>query len=57
MNFTTMRIIGLSVIDEKGEVIGKVQRILSPGANDVWVVKRPGRKDFLLPYIASSKRD
>ena len=44
-------IIGLSVIDEKDEVIGKVQEILSPGANDVWVVKRPGKKDFLLPYI------
>lgn len=44
-------IIGLSVIDEKGEVIGKVQEILSPGANDVWVVKRPGKKDLLLPYI------
>jgi len=38
-------------VDEKGEVIGKVQEILSPGANDVWVVKRPGKKDFLLPYI------
>ena len=46
-------IIGLSVIDEKGEVIGKVQEILSPGANDVWVVKRPGKKDLLLPYIPS----
>ena len=39
-------IIGLSVIDEKGEVIGKVQEILSPGANDVWVVKRPGKKIY-----------
>ncbi|HJF19947.1 MAG TPA: ribosome maturation factor RimM [Enterococcus columbae] len=44
-------IIGLNVIDEKGQTLGKIAEILSPGANDVWVVKRSGKKDLLLPYI------
>jgi len=33
-------IIGLEVVEEDGTVIGKVKEILSPGANDVWVVQR-----------------
>lgn len=44
-------IIGLTVIDEEDKEIGKITEILSPGANDVWVVKRKGQKDALLPYI------
>jgi 16S rRNA processing protein RimM len=45
-------IIGCEVFDEKGERLGTISEILSPGANDVWVVKRKGKKDLLLPYIA-----
>lgn len=47
-------IIGMQIIDHNSnEVIGEVTEILSPGANDVWVVKRPGKKDVLLPFIKS----
>ncbi|MER2064105.1 MAG: ribosome maturation factor RimM [Alkalibacterium sp.] len=47
-------LVGLTVIDDdSGEEIGKIKEILSPGANDVWVVKRPNKKDLLLPYIES----
>ncbi|MHC5215052.1 ribosome maturation factor RimM [Enterococcus sp. LJL128] len=46
-------IIGLKVIDEAGTEIGKVKEILSPGANDVWVVQRVKKKDALIPYIES----
>lgn len=46
-------IIGLEVIDEEGVTLGKVKEILSPGANDVWVVQRQGAKDALIPYIES----
>ena len=46
-------IIGLNVIDENGELLGKIKEILSPGANDVWVVQRKGKKDALIPYIES----
>lgn len=47
-------IIGLSVQTEAGETIGKVKEILSPGANDVWVIEpiKTG-KDILIPYIDS----
>ncbi|WP_071131242.1 ribosome maturation factor RimM [Enterococcus timonensis] len=44
-------IIGLEVIDENGQNLGKVSEILETGANDVWTVKKPGRKDWYLPYI------
>lgn len=45
-------IIGLEV-KEGDRVLGKIKEILSPGANDVWVVQRPGKKDALIPYIES----
>lgn len=45
-------IIGCHVVTDEGEELGKVKEILSPGANDVWVVQRKkGGKDLLLPYI------
>ncbi|OFI50333.1 ribosome maturation factor RimM [Floricoccus tropicus] len=43
-------IIGLDVY-ENDEKIGSVKEILSPGANDVWVIDRPKKKDLLLPFI------
>ncbi|MDX8046915.1 ribosome maturation factor RimM [Gracilibacillus sp. S3-1-1] len=43
-------IIGCQVETMEGELIGKVTEILSPGANDVWVVKQKG-KEILIPYI------
>ena len=36
---------------QTGSELGKIKEILSPGANDVWVVQRPKKKDLLLPYI------
>ena len=47
------QIIGLKVVDENGTELGKIKEILSPGANDVWVVQRVKKKDLLLPYIES----
>jgi 16S rRNA processing protein RimM len=44
-------IIGCKVITENGEEIGIVKEILTPGANDVWVVKRNKGQDVLIPYI------
>lgn len=46
-------IVGLQVIDENNEELGKIKEILSPGANDVWVIQRLKGKDVLIPYIES----
>ena len=43
-------IIGLEVY-ENDILLGTIKEILQPGANDVWVVKRKGKRDLLLPYI------
>ncbi|GIP33024.1 ribosome maturation factor RimM [Paenibacillus sp. J2TS4] len=45
------QIVGCSVLTEEGEGLGTVSEILSPGANDVWVVARPKGKPLLVPVI------
>lgn len=45
------QIVGLTVVTVDGEKLGEIKEILSPGANDVWVVARPGKDDLLLPKI------
>lgn len=49
-DFYYHEIIGLEVY-EKDQLLGVISDILQPGANDVWVVKRKGKRDLLLPYI------
>lgn len=44
-------IIGCEVFTENGDRLGSVKEILAPAANDVWVVKREGNKDLLIPVI------
>ncbi|GEK57370.1 ribosome maturation factor RimM [Marinococcus halophilus] len=45
-------IIDADVYTEEGSHLGYVKEILTPGANDVWVVEpAEGRQDILLPYI------
>jgi len=44
-------IIGCKVITVEGEELGTISEILSPGANDVWVVERAQGKPVLIPYI------
>lgn len=44
-------IIGCVVYTVAGEEIGKIREILTPGANDVWVIKGKGGKEILIPYI------
>ncbi|TFJ94643.1 ribosome maturation factor RimM [Lentibacillus salicampi] len=45
-------IIGSSAYLTSGEKLGIIKEIWSPGANDVWVVKREKGNDVLVPYIA-----
>ena len=35
-----------------GDVIGRLTDVLGTGANDVYVVARPGKKDALIPAIS-----
>jgi len=49
--FYFYQIIGCAVYTTGGEEIGTVKEILTPGANDVWVVKSPEGKEYLIPYI------
>ncbi|RDW19465.1 ribosome maturation factor RimM [Oceanobacillus arenosus] len=44
-------IIGCEVHTTSGDKLGVIKEILSPGANDVWVVKQEKGKDLLIPYI------
>ena len=50
-------IIGLHVIDEHQQDLGTISEIMAPGANDVWVVKRQGKSDLLLPVIDQVVKD
>ncbi|GAT42148.1 16S rRNA processing protein RimM [Listeria monocytogenes] len=45
-------IIGCIVVTTDGEELGEITEILTPGANDVWVVKGSDKKEKLIPYIA-----
>ncbi|KQX69271.1 ribosome maturation factor RimM [Paenibacillus sp. Root444D2] len=44
-------IIGCKVVTEEGQELGLVSEVLTPGANDVWVVSLPKGKQLLLPVI------
>lgn len=45
-------IVGCLVFTVHGEEIGRITEILTPGANDVWVIKpKNGGRDILIPYI------
>jgi len=44
-------LIGLRVVTSAGEEIGTLEDVLETGSNDVYVVKRPGQKDVLVPAI------
>lgn len=48
--FYFYEIVGCTVKTTAGESIGTVTEVLTPGANDVWVVKGNG-KEFYIPYI------
>ena len=42
-------IIDIRVITDTGEELGTVKDVLETGANDVYIVKRKGQKDLLIP--------
>lgn len=44
-------IVGCEVVTEDGESLGTIVDTMSPGANDIWVVKLAKGKELLLPVI------
>ncbi len=49
--YYTRDLYGLTVVTDAGEELGKIEEIFSTGSNDVYVVKKEGAKDLLLPAI------
>ncbi len=45
------QLIDLEVYTCEGERLGTVKEILTTGANDVYVVERPGARDLLIPAL------
>lgn len=44
-------LIGLKVVTDKNEDFGILKDVLQTGANDVYIVETPDKKEVLLPYI------
>ncbi|HBK86959.1 MAG TPA: 16S rRNA processing protein RimM, partial [Firmicutes bacterium] len=49
--FYIFQIVGLQAETESGEVLGLVEEVLQPGANDVYVVRDSTGREFLIPAI------
>ncbi len=45
-------LVGLEVVTTDGQSIGRLTEVLGTGANDVYVIARPGQKDALIPAIS-----
>jgi 16S rRNA processing protein RimM len=49
--YYTADLYGMTVVTDEGEALGIISDIISTGANDVYVVAKPGVKDLLIPAI------
>ncbi|MGI6738583.1 MAG: ribosome maturation factor RimM [Christensenellales bacterium] len=48
--FYIVDIIGCTITDDKGEILGTVTDVMQPGANDVFVIKH-GKRNILMPVL------
>lgn len=44
-------LIGCEVVSEDGKVYGDLDDVINTGSNDIYIVKRSGMKDLLIPVI------
>jgi 16S rRNA processing protein RimM len=45
------QLLGLTVVDEQGQILGTLDSILETRANDVYIIKTPDGSDLLLPAV------
>ncbi len=45
------QLVGLIVVTRDGDEVGRLDEVLRTGANDVYLVRRKGRRDVLIPAI------
>jgi len=45
------QLIGMAVIDEKGQPVGTLEEILETGANDVYLIRAPDGNEVLVPAV------
>ncbi|MBQ3426383.1 MAG: ribosome maturation factor RimM [Clostridia bacterium] len=50
-------LIGLDVYTEEGEYVGVIADVFNTGANDIYDVKREGKRNLLLPVIDDVVKD
>lgn len=46
-------LIGLTVINQQGQNLGKIDEMMETGANDVMVIKSEQGEELLIPYVMS----
>ena len=44
-------VIGMDVVTEDGEILGKLEDVMQTGANDVFVIRLTNDKELLMPVI------
>lgn len=49
--FYTHQLVGLEVVTDQGEILGRIKEVIFTGANDVYLVEAQGGKELLLPAI------
>ena len=50
-------LVGLTVMTVEGAEVGELVEVLTTGANDVYVVRRPGERDVLVPAVEDVVRE
>lgn len=50
-------LIGCAVVNLDGEELGVLEDVMQPGANDVYIVKRPDGSELLIPVVEAFVKD
>lgn len=44
-------VVGATVVEESGELVGQLEAVIRTGAHDVWTVRRPDGRELLVPAV------